>query len=181
LGRCATPPDTLPPWPTISDAEIDDILDQVKVRAETLFPLFQNGLHGRIAQAGAWLVWTVGVKRYLLYYAQWKIKSDLIARAQHSGYPFVSIAERRVMGLISDPAYDFYTAAYIADTLTLDTNTVASILAAQTKTGKASYDKGSDGWTLTARKPGWLQSFGDWITIGKPTVAKLNKDAVAQG
>jgi len=180
LGVCATSPtpERLA-WPQITDADVEAIMVDVTSRAEKMFPLFRAGLRGRFARWGAGVVWTAGVKSYLLNYARWAIKSDLINRDQYVGPDLGSVAARKVAAVLADPSYDYYTDAYISDKTNVHINIVGDILetlvAAKTAQSKALSNGGvaRTGYTFTARAAGWWDAIRDWIAIGPPTLGDV--------
>lgn len=174
VGACATSPTQLD-WPRIGDSEINAILDAITNRADVLFPLFRQGMLGRFARFGAGLVWFAGVKSYVLSYMEWTIKSDLIRRDQYDGYELGSVAARRVMAILADPAHDYYTVAYLVDSTGVAPDVVQTILKMKSASNEdlASYDSSNQGWTFAKRAPSWWQNLRDQVAVGPPTLADV--------
>jgi hypothetical protein len=171
VGRCA-PPLTLLDWPRIDDAALNPIIDGIKQRANALFPQFRAGLRGRLARLATGVIWTLGVKSYLLDYVEWVFKSDLVKRDQYKAYGFNSVAERIAIAALAHPKYDYCSTDYIAELVGVNSQAVGRMLEPHKASGMATYNEKLDAWALTARKPSLWEGLRNRISIGPPTVAK---------
>lgn len=150
---CAEEISTLPAWPRLKDSDLDKMLSALDKRVDKLFPRFQANIPGRFARTAAGVVWKLGLKSYVLKYAEWAVKADLIRRDQSATFVLPTVAHRVVLSALANPKYDYCTADYLARLVGMtQANVVQLILKPSERDGLVTYSPKNGAWTLAARE-----------------------------
>ncbi|MEX1826843.1 hypothetical protein [Luteibacter sp. CQ10] len=173
VGVCAEEIAALPAWPRLKDSDLDKILNALDKRVDKLFPRFRDNIPGRFARTAAGAVWKLGLKSYVLKYAEWAVKADLIQRDQSATFVLPTVAHRVVLSAMANPKYDYCKAAYLAKLAGMtEGNLVQLILKPSEKDGLVTYSPKNGAWTLAAREKSFWARLRDSVTVGAASVAE---------
>jgi len=172
VGICAEEIPMLPTWPRLKDSDLAKMLDAMDKRVDKLFPRFQDNVPGRFARMAAGVVWKLGLKSYVLKYAEWAVKADLIRRDQSATFVLPTVAHRVVLSALANPKYDYCTADYLARLAGMtEANVVQLILKPSERDGLVTYSPKNGAWTLAAREKSFWARLRDSVTVGEAAVA----------
>lgn len=160
-------------WPRLDDTYLGRVLGALDKRVDKLFPRFRDNVPGRFARTAVGVVWNLGLKSYVLKYAEWSVKADLIRRDQSSALAPPTVAHRKVLSALANPKFDYCTATYLARLAEMtETDVVAKILRPYENNGIVVYSGKVNAWTLDAREKSLWSKIRDSISVGSPSVAR---------
>lgn len=171
VGRAATPISPPDDWPSLSQAEIDEVIEKAMARTKAVFrgadkkflagalvSIIEKLLAGPLASAGWW--WIQG---RLESFLRWSLVSDLARRGQITGWS-TDRNERAVLAVLAGAKAQVYTPQAIVEGAKLDAGDVTTAIGTLENRPSTAPDRvvavtvGSDkGWALAVRQPSALQ------------------------
>lgn len=188
VGRAEQQPQA-PIWPRANWADLEEMIVEVKKRAEGLFgKLKEEQIPSRLFRLLASLAWWAYGEGKIGDYVRWTVVRDLIRRDQLSGptpesdgvaWPAgLSSTERKVLAALAHPSFELRTAAGISRETGVSRTEVELVLSNHSRLvweGRKSED-GAQTFTLKERKPSWwtqlpiLRQGKEWFVTGAPAI-----------